>query len=171
MEHLLDACLTGDRKAQEALYRQMSPILFGLCKRYLTKREDAEEVLSNAFVKIFTKLESFEKKGSFEGWMKKITVRECLNFLRSKQDAFDLDWSGEVAAATENSDEAAFLLALIQSMPTGYRTVFNLYAIEGYSHEEIASLLSISKGTSKSQLSKARNYLKQQLPEYRVKQL
>lgn len=79
MEHLLDACLTGDRKAQEALYRQMSPILFGLCKRYLTKREDAEEVLSNAFVKIFTKLESFEKKGSFEGWMKKITVRECLD--------------------------------------------------------------------------------------------
>ena len=103
--------------------------------------------------------------------MKKITVRECLNSLRSKQDAFDLDWSGEVAAAPENSDEAAFLLSLIQSMPTGYRTVFNLYAIEGYSHDEIASLLSISKGTSKSQLSKARNYLKQQLPEYRVKQL
>lgn len=166
MEHLLDLCRKGDRKAQQTLYQRMAPVLMGICRRYLTRGEEAEEALGNAFIKIFTKLHTFDGEGSFEGWMKRITVRECLSYLRSGKHVFDQDWEGDIAAPAQGSDEAAHLLGLVQALPTGYRTVFNLYAIEGYNHAEIAEMLGISSGTSKSQLSKARKMLQEQLPEY-----
>jgi len=166
MEHLLEPCRAGDKKAQHELYQRMSPVLMGICRRYLTRIEEAEEALSNAFIKILTRLDRYSEEGSFEGWMKRITVRECLTYLRRGKNPFDLDWEGEVVAPTLHSDGAAHLLQLIQALPVGYRTVFNLYAIEGYQHDEIATMLEISVGTSKSQLSKARKMLKNQLPEY-----
>jgi len=166
MEHLLEPCRAGDKKAQHELYQRMSPVLMGICRRYLTRIEEAEEALSNAFIKILTRLDRYSEEGSFEGWMKRITVRECLTYLRRGKNPFDLDWEGEVAAPALHSDGAAHLLQLIQALPVGYRTVFNLYAIEGYQHDEIATMLEISVGTSKSQLSKARKMLKNQLPEY-----
>jgi RNA polymerase sigma-70 factor (ECF subfamily) len=166
MEHLLEPCRKGDKKAQHELYQRMAPVLMGMCRRYLTRIEEAEEALSNAFIKIFTKLDSYTGEGNFEGWMKRITVRECLSYLRKGKNPFDLDWEGEVVAPATYSDGAAHLLLLVQALPVGYRTVFNLYAMEGYKHDEIAEMLDISVGTSKSQLSKARKLLKEQLPEY-----
>lgn len=166
MEQLLKNCRRGDRKSQQLLYQRMAPVLMGICRRYLTRGEEAEEALANSFIKIFTKLDSFQGDGSFEGWMKRITVRECLTYLRSQRNPFDLDWEGDAVAPAHNADDAAHLMLLVQALPTGYRTVFNLYAIEGYSHAEIADLLDISVGTSKSQLSKARKILQDQLPEY-----
>jgi len=166
MEHLLEPCRAGDKKAQHELYQRMSPVLMGICRRYLTRIEEAEEALSNAFIKILTRLDRYSGEGSFEGWMKRITVRECLTYLRRGKNPFDLDWEGDVVAPALHSDGAAHLLQLIQALPVGYRTVFNLYAIEGYQHDEIATMLEISVGTSKSQLSKARKMLKNQLPEF-----
>jgi RNA polymerase sigma-70 factor (ECF subfamily) len=163
MEHLLEPCKSGERKAQKELYQQMAPVLYGICKRYLTRDEEAEEALSNSFLKVFNKLHTYEGVGSFEGWMKRITVRECLDYLRKSRAPFDLDWDGDVPAPEGNNHGTDHLMTLIQQLPVGYRTVFNLYAIEGFTHPEISEMLQISVGTSKSQLSKARAHLQQQL--------
>jgi RNA polymerase sigma-70 factor (ECF subfamily) len=163
---LLEKCRKGDRKAQHDLYQRMAPVLMGICRRYLTRGEEAEEALANSFIKIFTRLDSFQNEGSFEGWMKRVTVRECLTYLRSRKNPFDQDWEGDLPSPPTSTDEATHLMMLVQALPTGYRTVFNLYAIEGYSHAEIAEMLDINVGTSKSQLSKARKLLQEQLPEY-----
>jgi RNA polymerase sigma-70 factor (ECF subfamily) len=168
MEQLLEACRKGDRKAQKELYQRMSPVLMGICKRYLKKKEDAEEALGNAFLKIYSTLSQYRGSGSFEGWMKKITVRTCLDFLRAKNSPFDLGWEHEIAEEPIGQDDAEYLLFLIGQLPVGYRTVFNLYAIEGYKHQEISELLNISEGTSKSQLSKARRMLKEQILKERT---
>jgi RNA polymerase sigma-70 factor (ECF subfamily) len=140
----------------------------GICKRYLKKKEDAEEALGNAFLKIYSTLSQYRGSGSFEGWMKKITVRTCLDFLRAKNSPFDLGWEHEIAEEPIGQDDAEYLLFLIGQLPVGYRTVFNLYAIEGYKHQEISELLNISEGTSKSQLSKARRMLKEQILKERT---
>ena len=170
MERLLEACRKGERKAQKELYQRMSPVLMGICKRYLKRKEDAEEALGNAFLKIYSSLSQYKGNGSFEGWMKKITVRTCLDFLRAKNSPFDLDWEQETAEEPVGLDDAEYLLFLIGQLPVGYRTVFNLYAIEGYKHHEISDLLNISEGTSKSQLSKARRILQEQiLKERKIK--
>ena len=170
MERLLEACRKGERKAQKELYQRMSPVLMGICKRYLKRKEDAEEALGNAFLKIYSSLSQYKGSGSFEGWMKKITVRTCLDFLRAKNSPFDLDWEQETAEEPVGPDEAEYLLFLIGQLPVGYRTVFNLYAIEGYKHHEISDLLNISEGTSKSQLSKARRILQEHiLKERKIK--
>lgn len=162
MEHLLGPCRAGNRKAQKNLYDIMSPMLMGICLRYL-KQEEAEEALSNAFIKIFANLDSFKEDGSFEGWMKRIAVRECLTYIRLNKSMDASDEVVEVAVSNSFSSEQDYLLAVIGSLPTGYRTVFNLFAIEGYNHNEISSMLGISPGTSKSQLSKARKLLQERL--------
>jgi RNA polymerase sigma-70 factor (ECF subfamily) len=169
MEQLLEACRKGNRKAQKELYQRMSPVLMGICRRYLNRREEAEEALGNAFLKIFTKLSDYKGEGSFEGWMKKITVRACLDFLRARNSPFAQEWEVEVPDQPGGLDEAEYLAFLIQALPVGYRTVFNLYAIEGYKHHEIADMLGISEGTSKSQLSKARKILQAQVTQERKK--
>jgi RNA polymerase sigma-70 factor (ECF subfamily) len=128
--------------------------------------EEAEEVLSNGFIKVFDKLKDFEGKGSFEGWIRRIMVNEALNHLRKGQSMFI-----EVEVSEFESDEIMFsdqleaehLMMLIDQLPIGYRTVFNLFAIEGYKHDEIAEMLGISSNTSKSQLSKARKMLQQRV--------
>lgn len=171
MQHLIEPCINGDRKAQRALYQQSVPQLMGVCRRYIVQPEVAEEILSTAYVKIFSKLHTYSYDGSFEGWLKRIVIRTCLSHLRQQKDLFDLDWDGDLIAPSSTDHNADHLMSLVQQLPAGYRTVFNLYAIEGYSHSEIAAALNITEGASKSQLSKARKKLQQQLPSYGRKQI
>ena len=174
-QQLIKKCLKGERKAQKALYDRYSGKMLGVCRRYVRSTYDAEEVLSNGFIKVFNKLEYYQDEGSFEGWVRKIMVREALNFLRSQKDFFDETEDATLErlepVAEQHELEAQDLMKLIDELPTGYRTVFNLFAIEGYSHQEIAYELSISEGTSKSQLSKARNMLQSRMTELEYQQL
>ncbi|MBG8555429.1 RNA polymerase sigma factor [Hymenobacter guriensis] len=165
---LLDACRQGDARAQRLLYDRLVPKMLTTCRRYLRNPDDAEEAMMSGFVKVFRGLGSFRHEGSFEGWVRRIMVRECLNVLgRHEPLLLALDDCPSVApalpAVAETELQAADLLALVQALPTGYRTVFNLFALEGYNHPEIAALLGISEGTSKSQLSKARTLLQRRV--------
>jgi RNA polymerase sigma factor (sigma-70 family) len=163
---LLQGCLAGDRLAQRQLYEAYSGKFLALCLRYLKDREQAEDVMIQSFMKIFEKLTQFEAKGSFEGWMKRIVVTQALMALRSSpQLTVYLDEAEDSFDGPEEMThlEAAELMELVQSLPLGYRTVFNLYAIEGYSHQEIGVLLGITESTSKSQLNRARSVLKEKI--------
>lgn len=165
---LIAACRQGSSRAQKQLYEQFAGMMLGVCIRYLRHRDDAEEVMLMGFVKVFRALEQYRHEGSFEGWIRRIMVNEALGQLRRKEPlhlAID-DLTHDVpatAAEAESHLNAEDLLALLAELPAGYRTVFNLYALEGYSHPEISELLGISEGTSKSQLSKARAMLQRRV--------
>ncbi|MGF1533549.1 MAG: RNA polymerase sigma factor [Bernardetiaceae bacterium] len=164
---LLAQCLKGNRKAQERVFDRYSPLLMSICLRYTGNTADANEVLVLAFTTIFKKLPSFRGEGSWEGWMRRITVNTCLGYLRKQRrhlyEEIDTLESNDLATLPATTLEADELHALVQALPNGYRTVFNLYAIEGYSHKEIAEQLGITEATSKSQLSRARATLQQQI--------
>ena len=165
---VIKGCISGDRKAQQHLYDQYCGRFLALCLRYIKDRDLAEDVMIEGFMRIFEKLAQFEEKGSFEGWMKKLMVREALMSLRKNKNMLlevSLDTREEIQGPHyEVKDmEVGELMDMIHQLPLGYRTVFNLYAIEGYSHTEIGELLGISENTSKSQLSRARGLLKQKL--------
>ena len=142
--------------------------MLAVCLRYTGNPADAEDILVGSFMKVFEKIGQFNETGSLEGWIRRIIVNDCLMFLRKRKslqyteelEVAEREMGGEMA---DTSLEAQELMKLVESLPSGYRTVFNLYAIEGYSHKEIAKQLNISEGTSKSQLSKARNLLQQKL--------
>lgn len=158
-------CLKGKQAAQEWLYKRFSSRMLGVCLRYLPDRHEAEDAMIAGMVKVFRHLHTFNHQGSFEGWVRQIVVNEALAMLRKKAGKHQTDI--EEADGYHESDSQADaalhteeLLALVQQLPAGYRTVFNLYAIEGYSHQEIADMLGISESTSKSQLNRARNMLK-----------
>lgn len=157
--------MKNNRKAQAELFGRYSPKMFSVCRRYLNGREEAEEVLSNGFVKVFKKLDQYQNAGSFEGWMRKIMVNEALNYLKVKRNfmlvADEQEPEGVEAAATDL--EAEDLMRLIALLPEGYKLVFNMYAIEGFKHKEIAEHLGITESTSKSQLRKARLLLQKML--------
>ncbi len=165
LDALLPALREGNSRAQEQLYQRLSPRMLAVCRRYLRDELEAEDALVGGFVKVFKYVVQFEGRGSFEGWVRRIMVHESLRLLRKREPlhASVDDYAGAAAAAeapTAESDMAAAdLLALLETLPTGYRTVFTLYAIEGYGHQEIAEMLGITEGTSKSQLSKARAML------------
>lgn len=146
--------------------------MLAVCKRYLGAGPLAEDVLMEGFMKVFTKIDYFKEQGSFEGWVRRIMVNEALMALRKKgkMKFQETDFSYEVGEAAEAIMhlEVEELNRLIESLPTGYKTVFNLYAIEGYTHQEIAEMLGIQEGTSKSQLSRARGLLQQKLNELQV---
>ncbi len=158
-----------DRAAQKWLYERYSPLMFSVCKRYLRSREDAEEALVSGFYKVFSQIESYTGAGSFEGWIRRIMVNECLMALRRNQP---LSFPGDEANIADQADgfnieadiSAREILELLDHLPPGYRTVFNLYVLEGFKHIEIAEALGISINTSKSQLilakEKLRNLLK-----------
>ena len=171
---LIQGCKRQDRKVQKALYEQYSTRFLGVCKRYMKNLEEAEDILVKGFLKIFDKIDSFEGKGNFEGWMHRIFVNECLMELRKKQD-FTIYLESthyqpqREASALENLYEQD-VLKLLDFLPTGCRTVFNLYVIEGYKHAEIAEQLGISEGTSKSQLNLAKEKLKVLLHEHGITQ-
>lgn len=145
------------------LYDRYSPKLFGLCKRYVKGREDAEDVLLEGFFKIFKHIQQYSGSGSFEGWMRRIVVNEALMFLRKGHNfKADIELNNiDIGSQISVEDELAAqdILDLLDLLPTGYRTVFNLYVLEGYKHREIAEILNISINTSKSQLILARKKL------------
>lgn len=165
---LIENCKRGDPAAQRLLFNQVSPRMLVVCRRYLSNKTEAEEVLIAGFLQVFSRIGQFRNDGSFEGWVRKIMVNEALSFLRKKRSLFLFSELDNAIGAPEPilPDTALHLeelLEMVASLPDGYRTVFNLYAIEGYSHHEIAELLGIEESTSKSQLSRARDLLRQRL--------
>ncbi len=172
-EQIVDGCIKKNALAQKYLYDKFSRKMMGVCSRYCDSEEEAEDVLQNGFITVFGNLESFKGSGSFEGWIRKIMVNTALTNIR-KNKKFRQNIALEnvefmIPATTHVGDDFAAkdLLKIIQQLPTGSRTVFNLYAIEGYSHNEIAEMLNISEGTSKSQYSRARAYLQKVIPSDR----
>lgn len=168
LDTLWSACLAGNRMAQFQLYQGLSGKMLAVCLRYVRQESEAEEILQAGFIKVFTKGQLFDNKGSLEGWIRKIMVNTAIEFLRnqSRQSFEPLDADYPMTDNRSGSDENLRykdLLAMVTALPLGYRTVFNLYVIEGYSHKEIAAMLSISEGSSKSQLSRARQWLKEKL--------
>ena len=169
---LIEACLAGKRKAQNELYKRFSPPLFGICLRYAASRSEAQDLLQEGFIKIFQGLPSYDNKGSFEGWMKRIIVNNALNHIRNSakqplfSDFMDADNMPDTAPEPDESaspPDTETLLKLIQELPEGYRMVFNLYVFEDYTHKEIAETAGISENTSKTQLMRARNQLQKKL--------
>ncbi len=163
---LAEALINGDATAQRMFYEKFSLRFLAICCRYISDRMAAEDLMVESMMKIFDKVSQFGFKGSFEGWAKRLVVNEALMYLRSKKMLeVGIDELNETHNSYDQSldFESDELLKLIQSLPNGYRTVFNLYAIEGYNHNEIAVMLGISEGTSKSQLSRARAILQEQL--------
>lgn len=169
-EALIHGCVRKEPGAQKELYERFSAKMYGLCYRYVKNAMEAEDVLVTAFMKVFDKIHQFKHDGSFEGWIRRIVVNESLTFLRRNRALYleaDLERADREPDYASLGDhlEAEELLAMIQELPTGYGIVFNLYAIDGYSHKEIAEQLGISENTSKSQLSRARTYLQKMLIE------
>jgi RNA polymerase sigma factor (sigma-70 family) len=164
-EELIERCRQHDRLAQKLLYEKYVGKMFGVCKRYVKTTENAEEVLMEGFCKVFQKIHMYGGLGSFEGWMRRVITNEALMFLRKDykfNDHVDLA-DVQVEQVSVSADEmlaAKDILKLLEQLPTGYRTVFNLYVMEGYKHREIADLLGISINTSKSQLILAKKRLK-----------
>lgn len=163
-QELIKGCKKQDRRAQKYLYDRYAPILLGICRRYVKQMEDAEDVMLESFYKIFSNIDQYEGKGSFEGWLKRISVNESLMFLRKKHN-FNLSIESnhlELAGDGIGVEEMLFeqdILEVMDSLPTGYRTIFNLYVIDGLKHREIADELGISINTSKSQLIQAKRKL------------
>lgn len=159
----------GDRRAQKELYELYSRKMMGVCLRYVNDRETARDLLQDGFVKIFTSIGSFSGLGSFEGWMRKIFVNCALEYLRKSdvlREATDLDNTAELVNSDSSaiSDiSAAELMRMVQELPAGFRTVFNLFAIEGYSHKEIAEMLDITDSTSRSQYTRAKHLLQKKI--------
>jgi RNA polymerase sigma-70 factor (ECF subfamily) len=156
----IDLCQQGNTYAQRKIYEEYAPTLLGICRRYLKNQQDAEDALMEAFYTIFSKINTFKGQGSFEGWIKKVTVNHCLMAIRkAKPEYSDLDEQFDISSNEPSPLDEIYeseLLDLLDRLPDGYRTVFNLYVIEGYKHKEIAEALGISINTSKSQLILAR---------------
>ncbi|AZB10749.1 sigma-70 family RNA polymerase sigma factor [Chryseobacterium sp. G0162] len=163
---LLIECQRNDRKAQRKVYDKMAGKLYSVCKRYLKNDEDIEEVLADTFYKIFTRISQLQNPDTFEAWAKKIAVNECLQKLRNNKTLFISLEESLNEPSERSSEHISFekdILSLLNFLPEGCRAIFNLFAIEGYPHKEIASMLSISEGTSKSQLNFARKKLQELL--------
>lgn len=167
-ELLIKACKEGNIDAQKSLFERYAPKMLALCKRYLKDFDLAEDVMITGFAKVFEKLNQFRDEGSFEGWIRRLMVNEALTYLRKTKNLQMKISISEESIQIEDSSlgdhlEASDLMDMIESLPDGYRTVFNMYAIEGFSHKEIAQRLGINENTSKSQLSRAREYLKRKI--------
>jgi RNA polymerase sigma factor (sigma-70 family) len=163
-KELVNACLRGSLSAQKTFYELFCGNMFAICLRYCSRREEAEDVLQEGFIKVFQNLERFRFEGSLEGWVKRIMVNTALGWLRARNVRFveggdipvpEMKYSPGILEQMSSKE----ILVLIQQLPAGYRTVFNLHAIEGYSHAEIAGLLGIKEVTSRSQYLKARKVL------------
>ncbi|MDL2278466.1 sigma-70 family RNA polymerase sigma factor [Parabacteroides sp. OttesenSCG-928-G07] len=168
-QQLIEGCRKGDRKAQKTLYDLFSRKMMGVCLRYVNDRETARDVLQEGFVKVFTAINSFSGSGSFEGWMRKIFVNCALEYLRKSdvlRESTDLDNTSELIQPNSSviaELSAAELMKIVQELPDGFRMVFNMFAIEGYSHKEIADMLHITESTSRSQYTRARQILQRRI--------
>lgn len=166
-EELIRKCKKGNREAQEHLYRSYSAVLFGICLKYSRSKTEAEDNLHDSFMIIFEKIHQFKAQGSFEGWLKRVTVNTVLQKYRREQPLT------LVAETNDSEDEASSLgledipldtlLKLIQDLPRKYRITFNMYVLDGYTHKEISEALGTSEGTSKSNLARARSILKEKI--------
>lgn len=169
-QELIQGCRKGDRAAQKRLYDTFSPKMYALCCRYVKASMEAEDVLVTAFTKILDKIDQYKSEGSFEGWVRRVVVNEALTWLRRNRNMYleleleAADYEPDYKSLSDHL-EAEDLMTMINDLPSGYRIVFNLYAIDGYSHKEIADQLGISENTSKSQLSRARAYLQKLLTD------
>lgn len=168
---LISGCIDGDRRMQEELYRRFSPRMYAVCLRYAGSAEEAEDILQEGFIKVFKKLNTFRKEGSFEGWIRRIFVNTAIEHFRRKK------YLQPVTEKEENTIEGSYLsvldtlaerdiMELVQQLSPGYRTVFNMYVVEGYTHKEIGDMLGISEGTSKSQLSRAKVILQDMVKKF-----
>ncbi len=166
---LVKNCLAGKADSQELLYRRFASRMFGVCLRYAKNKMEAEDIMQEGFIKVFQNLKNFRCEGSLEGWVRRIMVNTAINYYKSNLkylQTLDIDdCSNNEHVSVEAIDNISLktLLGLIQRLPEGYRMVFNLYVIEGYSHKEIAESLGVSENTSKSQLSRARKVLQDKL--------
>ncbi|MBI3500480.1 MAG: RNA polymerase sigma factor [Bacteroidetes bacterium] len=168
-EELLKGCVSKNPAAQKALFEKFSRKMMGICLRYAERSEEAEDMLQNSFIRVFEKIETFRGSGSLEGWIRKIVMNESLTLLRKNkpmQMNIDIEDATYMIPGNNHIGEKINekdLLRMIQKLPVGFRTVFNMYAIEGYSHKEIGELLGITEGTSKSQYSRAKVHLQNML--------
>lgn len=173
-ETLVKECVSGSAKAQQQLFDAFAPKMLAVAMRYIRGKERAEDVLQDGFIKVFKNIHNFKLDGSLEGWVRRIMVNTALDQLRKdKKHQTDLeldDVSFELKQRnhTEAQLQADYLMTIVQALPDGYRTVFNLFAIEGYSHKEIAEMLDITESTSKSQYSRARSVLRETLEKLNI---
>jgi RNA polymerase sigma factor (sigma-70 family) len=173
LKELIDGCLQKDRRSQELIYKQFYGYAMGFCIRYTKDKEEAKEILNDGFLKIFTKLESYDRERSFSTWLARVMINTALDRYRKEsrqQPTEDLQVAEQVAIDENVISQLAHdeLITLIQRLPSAYRIVFNLFVIDGFTHEEIAEKIGISEGTSKSNLFRAREKLKLFLSQKKV---
>jgi RNA polymerase sigma factor (sigma-70 family) len=167
---LIDEASKNSRQAHHVIYQTFSPKMLSVCRMYIKDVHQAEEVMLDGFLKVFTQIGDFKNQGSFEGWIRKIMIRKCIDFLRKnskvvfREDAITEDLNQDEIHLRY---ETLHIQQAIDQLPEGYKMIFNLYAIEGYKHDEIATMLNITEGTSKSQLHKARKLLQHKLKDYK----
>jgi RNA polymerase sigma factor (sigma-70 family) len=169
---LIAGCIAGDRKMQEELYNRFAPKMYAVCLRYANNTEDAQDLLQEGFIKVYKNLHRFRAEGSFEGWIRRVFINSSIEHYRRKSAKLSTV-SDKEESTIEDTDISALdnlaekdIINLIQDLSPGYRTVFNLYVVEGYSHKEIGELLNISEGTSKSQLARAKAILQKKVTQY-----
>lgn len=173
-EVLLQGCLQNDANAQQELYAKYSPKMLSVCFRYAKTREDAEDMMQEGFIKVFAQIKQFESRGSLEGWILRIMVHTCINHLKKNKrfnENLDIVYAGNMTIREEHIPsvlQAKQVVESIRALPIGYRTVLNLYAIEGYSHKEIGELLDIEESTSRSQYTRAKNLLEEVLIKRKI---
>jgi len=170
LETIAEACKKNDRQAQASLYQRLSPVLLGLCVRYLQNRDEAEDVMQDAFVKIFTSIKTFKGEGSFEGWAKRIAVNTAITALKKRnriyfERSLELVEQIDLTEEEEQHLQISEIMACMDALPMGYRTIINLFLVENFSHKEISEKLGISESTSRSQFSRARQALMKLLKE------
>lgn len=168
LDELVEGSARGRREAQQLLYQALSPKMFAVCMRYAKDRQEAEDILQTGFIKVFQKAETFKGEGSAEGWIRRIMVNTAIEMYRKNRrmmNTVSMDEADDVPQCTFDASrlEMKDLLRLIQQLPGVYKLIFNMYAIEGYAHKEIAATLGISENSSKSQLCRARSILKEML--------
>ncbi len=172
-DELIQQCKAGDGRAQRKVYELTASKMMGVCLRYSRDEEEAKDLMQDGYIKVFRQMATFRGEGSLEGWIKKVIINTALENLRKKKLSFESFDNQPVeineTAIKDSGLEAKDLLKIIRSLPDGYRTVFNLFAIEGYTHQEIAEQLGISTGTSKSQFARARQLLQKLLTEEKIK--
>jgi RNA polymerase sigma-70 factor (ECF subfamily) len=173
-ELLLIGCLKNNPVSQEALYNQFSPRMFGVCYRFAKNKEDAEDMLQEGFIKVFSQMHQYRNEGSLEGWIRRIIVHTCINVLKKNKkfsDSVDITHAKGLIIREDMITgvmQAKEIVECIRLLPIGYRTVLNLYAIEGYSHKEIGFMLDIEESTSRSQYTRAKSMLEDVLVKKRI---
>lgn len=167
---ILESAIRQDRQAQKVLYNKFAPKMLSVCRQYVADVQVAEDLLVTSFMKVFSNLHRFEKRGHFEGWMRRIFVNECISYIRSNQKVRFVEEDINISAS-ESTDASLLtqdIQAMIDMLPEGCKMVFNLFAVEGYKHQEIADILGITEGTSKSQLAYARKILQQTIHQFNM---